>query len=161
MIARIDPLGRTAFGVLCIAAMLLEAIPVLIIVGIVGGIGIALDGNFDRAAYVWLGSWGAAVIATVLFLLIAYVFWPLASDWITEWQGYVTALVIGGGGLGLAATVVFVTDWPLALELIVPLLITFAVGFATPGWFLGMSSSLPTLRDRIRRERAREARRRP
>lgn len=160
MIARIDPLGRTAFGVLCIAAMLLEAIPVLIVVGIVGGIGIALDGNLDRALWVWLGSWGAAVIATLLFLLIAYLFWPLASDWITEWQGYATGLAIGAGGLGVMALTVFLTDWPLALELIVPLLITFAVGFATPGWFLGMSSSLPTLRDRLRRERAREARRR-
>ncbi|MGB2695898.1 MAG: hypothetical protein WBD55_12050 [Dehalococcoidia bacterium] len=161
MIGRIDPLGRAAFGVLCIGGMLLEAIPVLVVVGVVGGIGIAVDGNFDRALWVWLGSWGASVVATLLFLLITYVSWPLASDWITEWQGYVTALFIAAGGLALMSLTVFVTAWPLALELIVPFVITFLVGFSTPGRFLGLSSSLPTLREAgARAERAKAARRR-
>ncbi len=144
MIRRIDPLGRTAFGVLCIAAMSLEAIPVLIVVGVLGGLGILLVGNVDRALWVWLGSWAAAGFATLLFVAIAYIFWPLASDWITEWQGYVMGFIIGGVGLALMALVVFVTDWPLAIELVIPFLITFLVGFCIPGWFLGLGN--PELR---------------
>ena len=151
MIRRIDPIGRTAFGLLCIAAMSLEAVPVLIVVGALGGLGILLVGNFDRALWVWLGSWAAAGFAGLLFLALAYVFWPLASDWITEWQGYVMGFIIGGGGLVFMALVVFVTDWPLAVELIIPFLTTFLVGFLLPGWFLGLGS--PAIRT-LRRERA-------
>ena len=138
MIRRIDPLGRTAFGVLCIAAMSLEAIPVLLIVGVLGGLGILLVGNVDRALWVWLGSWAAAGFSTMLFAAIAYLFWPLASDWITEWPGYVTAFLIGACGLGLMALTVFVTDWPLVLEVLVPLAATFLAGFSVPGRFLGL-----------------------
>jgi hypothetical protein len=157
LISRIDPLSRGAFGLLCIAGMLLEAIPLLVAVGIIGGIGIALDGNLDRALWVWLGAWAAAGVTTVLFVAFAYLFWPLASDWITEWQGYVTALVIGAAGLGLMSLTVLVTDWPLALELIIPFLITFLVGFLIPGWFLGLSSSaLRTLSHRRQREPRRQ-----
>lgn len=144
MIRRIDPLSRAAYGVLCIAGMTLWAMPTLVIVGVVGGIGIAVQGNGDRALAVWLGSWGAAVFAAVLFVAIAYLFWPLASDWITEWPGYVTALAIGAAGLGLMAVTVFVTDWPLALEILAPLAITFLAGFSIPGWFLGITPSLRT-----------------
>ncbi len=153
MIRRIDPLGRTAFGGLCIAAMSLEAIPVLLVVGAVGGIAIALDGDGSRALAVWLGSWAAAWFATLLFFVITFVFWPLASDWITEWQGYVMGLIIGGVGLGFMALVVFVTDWPLAIEIMFPFVTTFLVGFLLPGWFLGLGS--PELRTmEHRRERA-------
>jgi hypothetical protein len=147
VISRLDPLSRAAFGVLCIAAMSLWAVPVLVIVGVIGGIGIALTGNGDRALAVWLGSWIAAGFAGLLVFIIAYTFWPLASDWIVEWQGYVTAFVIGAGGLGLMALTVFVTDWPLAFELLVPLAITFVAGFSIPGWFLGLGSGeIRTLR---------------
>ena len=155
MIGKIDVLGRGAFGVLCIGGMLLEAIPLLFMVGIVGGIGLLAGGNLDRALWVWLGSWGATGIAALLFLAIAYFFWPLASDWITEWQGYATAFAIGAAGLGLMALTVKFTTWPLAAELIVPLIITFLTGFAIPGWFLGLSRSLPTIRDRPRAARRR------
>ena len=157
MIRRIDPLGRTAFGLLCIAAMSLEAIPVLIIVGVLGGLGILLIGNADRALWVWVGSWAAAAFASALFVALTFVFWPLASDWITEWQGYVMGLIIGGIGLAFMALVVFVTTWPLAIELIIPFAITFLVGFLLPGWFLGLRSpGLQTLdhrRDRAARRR--------
>ncbi len=157
MIRRLDPVGRGAFGLLCIGAMALEAIPVLLIVGVLGGLGILLVGNFDRALWVWLGSWAAAGFAAVLFVAIAYLFWPLASDWITEWQGYVMGFTIGGVGLAFMALVVFVTDWPLAIELIIPFLITFLVGSLLPGWFLGLRSpGLQTLDHR----RERTARRR-
>ena len=155
MIRRIDPLSRAAFGGLCIAAMSLEAIPVLLVVGVLGGLGILLVGNIDRALWVWLGSWAAAGFATLLFVAIAYVFWPLASDWITEWPGYVMGFVIGGVGLAFMALVVFVTDWPLAIELSIPFAITFLVGFGLPGWFLGLRSpGLQTLdhrRERVAR----------
>jgi len=151
MIRRIDPVGRAAFGLLCIAAMSLEAVPVLIIVGVLGGLGILLIGNVDRALYVWIGSWGAAVFAGLLFLLIAYISWPLASDWITEWQGYFMGFVIGAIGLAFMSLVVFATDWPLAIELTVPFAITFGVGFLLPGWFLGISPALRTLDHRRER----------
>ena len=151
MIRRIDPLSRAAYGLLCIGGMTLWAMPTLVIVGTVGGIGLAAQGNLDRALAVWLGSWGAAVFATVLFVAIAYAFWPLASDWITEWPGYVTALAIGAAGLALMALTVFVTDWPLALEIIIPFVTTFLVGFSIPGWFLGLGN--PAIRT-LRRERA-------
>jgi hypothetical protein len=151
VIGKIDVLGRLAYGLLCIAGMTLEAIPVLMIVGVIGGIGLAVDGNYDRAVYVWLGSWGAAGISTLIFVLIVYVFWPRASDWITEWMGYVTALIIAAGGLGTMSIIVKFTDWPLAVELIVPLVITFLAGFSIPGWFLGLDRSMPTIRDRPRR----------
>jgi hypothetical protein len=145
LIRRIDPLSRAAFGGLCIGGMTLEAIPVLVIVGIVGGIGIAVQGNLDRALAVWLGSWAAAVFATLLFLGIAYVFWPLASDWITEWQGYAWGFIIGGIGLAFMALTVFFTDWPLALEIIVPLVTTFAVGFLLPGRLIGVRRRPPAI----------------
>jgi hypothetical protein len=153
MIRRIDPVGRSAFGLLCIAAMLLEAVPVLIVVGVLGGLGILIVGNIDRAFWVWIGSWIAAAFSGLLFLAIAYVFWPLASDWITEWQGYVMGFIIGALGLGAMSFVVKVTDWPLAVELIIPLVGTFLAGFLIPGWFLGLGH--PQLRTLDhRRERA-------
>jgi hypothetical protein len=138
VIRRLDPLSRTAYGVLCIAAMALLAIPVLASVGVIGGIAIAADGNGDRALAVWLGSWAAAAFAFALFLAAAYLFWPLASDWIVEWPGYLTALTIGACGLAFMALTVFVTTWPLAMEVLVPLGATFLVGFGVPGRVLGL-----------------------
>ncbi len=149
MIRRIDPLSRTAYGVLCIAGMSLLAIPVLFSVGVVGGIAIALDGNGDRALAVWLGAWGASLVAFVLFFAMAYLFWPLASDWILEWQGYIVAMTIGAIGLAVMAFFVFITPWPLAMEVLVPLAGTFVVGFITPGRFLGLRRS----RERERHDR--------
>ena len=85
--------------------------------------------------------------------MFAFVFWPLASDWITEWQGYVMGLIIGAIGLAFMAMVVFVTDWPLAVEVIFPFASTFLAGFLLPGWFLGLRSpGLQTVEHR--RERA-------
>jgi hypothetical protein len=155
VIRRLDPLSRTAYGVLCIAAMSLLAIPVLFSVGVMGGVGIALDGNGDRAVAVWLGSWGAAFVAFVLFFAMAYLFWPLASDWILEWPGYVTALTIGALGLAGMALSVLLTDWPLAMEVLIPIGATFFVGFSIPGWFLGLRRA-----PRSERQVSRAARRR-
>ena len=138
VIRRIDPVSRAAYGVLCIAAMSLEAIPVLLVVGVVGGIAIAIDGSGGRALGVWAGSWAAAWFATILAIVLSFIFWPLASDWILEWPGYLTALFIGAAGLVMMSLVVFVTDWPLAVELIIPFLLTFVVGFSIPGLFLGL-----------------------
>ena len=152
MIRRIDPVARAAFGLLCVAAMLLEAIPVLTVVGVLGGLGILIIGNTDRALWVWLGSWLAAGLSGFAFLALAYLFWPLASDWITEWQGYVMGLVIGAAGLLLMAVVVKISHWPLAIELAVPFALTFLVGFCIPGWFLGLAhSELRTLEHRRER----------
>jgi hypothetical protein len=155
VLARYDLLGRSAFGLLCIAGMSFEAIPVLLVVGPIGGIAAAIEGSWQRALGVWLGSWAAAGFAALLFLLLAYLFWPLASDWITEWLGYLAGFVIGGCGLAFMAFFVFITDYPLALEVLIPLALTFVVGFLFPGRFLGLGihSALP-------QERAKAARRR-
>jgi hypothetical protein len=157
LIRRIDPVGRAAFGLLCVAAFFLEAIPVLVVVGVLGGLGILIIGNPDRALWVWIGSWIASGLSGALFLLLAYLFWPLASDWITEWQGYVMGFIIGAIGLGITASVVKFTDWPLALELLIPLAATFLIGFFTPGRFLGIGPELRTMDHR----RARGARHQP
>ncbi len=157
MIRRLDPVGRAAFGLLCVAVLLLEAIPVLLVVGVLGGLGILLIGNFDRALWVWIGSWLAAGLSAVMFLTLAYLFWPLASDWITEWHGYVMSIIIGAAGLASMALIVIATGWPLALEIIIPLLLTFLVGFSMPGWFLGIRPELRTMDHR----HSRGARRQP
>jgi hypothetical protein len=47
---------------------------------------------------------------------------------------------------------VLLTDWPLAIELIAPLIVTFLIGFSIPGWFLGLNRQMPTIRDRPRRK---------
>ena len=138
MIRRIDVLGRSAFGVLCIAGMFALSVPVLVAVGAIAGIVIASDGEGGKGLAVWLLAWAAAASAGLLFFGISFVAWPLASDWITQWQGYATGLAIGAAGLGLMALLVFVSTWPLYLAVIVPLGATFAVGFSTPGWFLGI-----------------------
>jgi hypothetical protein len=157
LIRRLDPVGRAAFGLLCIAGMLLEAVPVLLVVGVLGGLGILIIGNPDRALWVWLGSWAAAGLSGIAFLVLAYLFWPLASDWITEWQGYAMGFIIGAIGLTFMSLIVKFTDWPLAIELIIPFAITFLVGFSIPGWFLGIGPELRTLDHR----RERSARRHP
>lgn len=150
MITLTDLVNRAAFGVLCIAGMALLAIPVLFAVGPIGAAANLLEGDEWRAFWVWVGSWGAAVIAAALFFISSYVAWPLASDWITEWQGYAVAIVIGACGLGFMALTVFVTTWPLALEVLVPLIVTFVVGFALPGRVLGLGahSKLPMERQK-------------
>ncbi len=160
MIRRFDLLSRSAFGLLCLAAMSFEAIPVLLAVGPIGGIGELVQGDAMRALGVWLGSWAAALFATGLFLALAYVSWPLASDWITEWQGYVAAAIIGGCGLAFMAVFVFVTDYPLALEVLIPLAVTFVFGVLFPGRLLGLGrhSALPEERAKAARERKGAAR---
>jgi hypothetical protein len=156
VIRRIDPLSRTAYGVLCIAAMSLLAIPVLFSVGVMGGIIIALDGNGDRAVAVWLGAWGASFVAFVLFLVTAYLFWPFASDWILEWQGYLLGIIIGAIGLAVMAVFVIISPWPLAIEVLVPLAGTFVAGFILPGRFLGLKRN--AAQSRARRPLARHER---
>jgi hypothetical protein len=153
MIRRYDfLLDRIAFGVLCVDGMCILAVPVLLAVGPIAGIALAIDGNGDRAFWVWAGSWMAALFAAFLVIVFTLVFWPLASDWITEWQGYAAGFAIGGAGLGVMAFTVFITDWPLAWEIIVPLAGTFLTGFLFPGRLLGLGahSALPQERDRAR-----------
>lgn len=117
------------------------SVPVLAAAGAIAGILTASDGDGSEALAIWLLSWAAAAGAGVLFFAISYVAWPLASDWVTQWQGYATGLVIGAAGLVLMALLVFVSTLPLYLAVIVPLAATFAVGFGTPGWFLGLRTA--------------------
>jgi hypothetical protein len=155
VISGIDPLGRAAYGVLCIAGMAGVALPVLVAAGPVGGVLYWIDGQGEKALAVWLLSWLAAVFAALLFSAGAYIAWPFASDWITEWHGYATAFATGGAGLGLMALLVFATPVSLYLAVVAPLVATFAAGF-------GVAGRLPGVRAEAagRTERPRPARRR-
>ena len=133
MIGRIDLVGRVAFGGLCIAGMAGVAIPVLVLAGAIGGIMYLADDNGMKALAVWLGAWGAAAFAGGLLAAISYAAWPLAADWITEWQGYAAAFAIGAAGLGLMALLLFALTMPLHLAIIVPLAAAFCGGFAVAG----------------------------
>ncbi len=155
MIRRIDPIGRVAYGVLCIAGMAALALPVLVVAGIAGGIVFAFDGDGGKALAVWLLSWAAAAFAAGLFLAIFYTAWPLAADWVIEWPGYATGFTIAGAGLAVMALLVFVAPVPLYLAVIAPLAATFVVGSGVAGRLAGLRA--PGARPR---QRARVARRR-
>ena len=147
MIRRIDPIGRAAFGALCIGGMATLAIPILLVGGVVAGLIFALDGEGLKGLLVWLLSWAGAAFAALLFLAIFIAAWPLASDWVTEWAGYVTGYIVAAAGLALMALLVFVTPLPLYAAVITPLALTFLVGFAIAGRLAGLSA--PAARPRV------------
>lgn len=155
MIRRIDPVGRMAFGVLCIAGMAAEALPVLIAAGAVVGIAFAVDGQEGKALAVWLLSWACAAFAAALFLGIFYTMWPLASDWIMEWPGYATGFAIAGAGLALMAVLVFAVPMPLYLAVILPLVATFATGAAIANRLAGLKAPAARPRQPVRVARRR------
>ena len=148
MIRRIDPVGRIAFGVLCIAAMAALAAPLLVVAGLVAGIVFALTGDGVKGLAVWLLSWAAAVFALALVLGIFYTAWPLASDWIMEWPGYATGFSVAGVGLVLMALLVFLAPVPLYAAVVGPLGATFAVGSGIAGRLAGLKA--PAARPRTR-----------
>ena len=150
MIRAIDPIGRVAYGVLCIAGMAALATPVLVLVGIIAGIIYASGGDGGKAVAVWLLSWAAAVFAAGLFLGIFYTAWPLASDWIMEWPGYATGFSVGAGGLALMALLVFLLPVPLYIAVIAPLGGTFVVGFGIAGRLAGLGAPAARPRRRAR-----------
>ena len=153
MIRRIDPIGRVAYGALCISGMATLALPLLLVAGVVGGIVFALDGEWLKALAFWLLSWASAVFAATLSLVIFFTAWPLASDWITEWPGYAMGFAVAGVGLALMALLVFVAPVPLYAAVIAPLAATFAVGFGIAGRLGGLRA--PSARPRQRAVRRR------
>ncbi len=155
MIRGIDPLGRAAYGVLCLTGMAGVAVPVLAVAGVIAGIVCWIDGDMGRALVVWLLCWAAAVGAGLLFLVGAYVGWPFASDWITEWHGYAGGFVTGGAGLALMAFMAFATPVPLYVAVIVPLAATFVAGFGVAGWLPGARTKAGKRRTRPRLVRQR------
>ena len=150
MIRRIDPIGRVAYGVLCIAAMAGIAAPLLLVAGAVAGLVIALNDDGLNGLAVWLLSWGAALFAVALFLGIFFTAWPLASDWIMEWPGYATGFSVGAGGLALMALLVFLLPVPLYIAVIAPLGGTFVVGFGIAGRLAGLGAPAARPRRRAR-----------
>ena len=148
MIRRIDPVGRLAFGLLCINAMAALAAPLLLVGGLAAGIAFALTGDGMKGLAVWLLSWAAALFAVALVLAIFYTAWPLASDWITEWPGYATGFSVGGAGLALMALLVFLAPVPLYFAVAAPLGATFAVGAGIAGRLAGLKA--PAARPRTR-----------
>ena len=147
MIRRIDPVGRLAYGVLCIAAMAALAFPLLIIIGTVAGAVFATDGDVSKGLAVWLLSWACGLFAAALFLAIFYTMWPLAADWVTEWGGYALGFAIAGVSLAIMALLVFLVSIPLYLAVTSPLAATFATGFAVAGRLAGLRA--PAAQPRI------------
>ena len=155
MIRRIDPLGRTAYGALCIAAMAALALPLLLVAGVAAGTVFAVDGDGLKGLAVWLLSWASAAFAAALCLGIFYTAWPLASDWVTEWAGYATGFAVAGAGLALMALLVFVSPLPLYIAVIAPLAATFALGFGIAGRLAGLKAPAARPRARARAMRRR------
>ena len=140
MIRRIDPIGRFAYGVLCIDAMAALAFPLLVIIGPIVGAVFAIDGDGSKGLVVGVLSWAFAAFALALVLVLFYLMWPLAADWVTEWGGYALGFVIAGVGLAIMALLVFLVPMPLYLAVISPLAATFATGFAVAGRLAGLGS---------------------
>lgn len=155
MIRSIDPLGRAAYGVLCITGMAGVAVPVLAATGVIAGTVFWLDGDGGKALAVWLLSWAGSAFAVLMFLVGAYIGWPFASDWITEWHGYAGGFATGGVGLALMAFLVFATPVPLYLAVIVPLAATFVAGFGVAGRLPGARTDAGKRRTRPRLMRQR------
>ena len=148
MIRRIDPIGRIAYGALCIAGMSALAVPLLLVAGPIAGLVYAIDGDGLKGIVVALIAIAFAAFAAALFLGIFFTAWPLAADWITEWPGYATGFGVGGAGLALMSLLVFVGPLPLYVAVIAPLAATFAVGFGIAGRLAGLSA--PAARPRVR-----------
>lgn len=140
MIRRIDPVGRIAYGVLCIAAMAALAFPLLIIIGTGAGVFFAIDGDGSKGLVVGLLSWAFAAFALALVLVLFYLMWPLAADWVTEWGGYALGFAIAGAGLAIMAMLVFLIEIPLYLAVLGPITGTVATGFAVAGRLAGLGS---------------------
>ena len=140
MIGRIDPIGRIAYGVLCIDAMAALAFPLLLVIGPIAGAVFAIDGDVSKGLAVWLLSWACALFTGGLFLAIFFTMWPLASDWVTEWGGYALGFAIATAGLAIMALLVFLVPMPLYLAVISPLAATFATGFLVAGRLAGLGS---------------------
>ena len=138
MIRRIDPVGRFAYGVLCIAGMAALAVPLLIVVSATAGTMIAIDDSASKGLLVWLLGWACAAFAAGLFLAIFYTMWPLAADWVTEWGGYALGFAIAGVGLAVMAVLVFLIDMPLYLAVLTPMAATAAAGIAVAGRLAGL-----------------------
>jgi hypothetical protein len=145
-IRRIDPVGRAAYGSLCVAAMASIAVPLLIGAGVaVAAVELARGESTDALVY-GLGAIAAAALAGGLFLAIFYAAYPLASDWITEWAGYAFGIVIGGAWLAVMAILLFLAPIPVFLAIALPLLGAFFTGFAVAGKLAGMRA--PSARPR-------------
>lgn len=155
MIRRIDPIGRIAYGVLCIAAMASLAAPLLVAGSATAGLVIAIDGDASRGILVWLIGLGCAAFATALFLSIFYTMWPLASDWVTEWGGYALGYTIAAVGLAVMALLVFFVDISLYLAVIIPILCVVAAGMVVAGRLAGLGAPAAQPRTPARASRRR------
>ena len=140
MIRRIDPVGRLAYGVLCIAAMAAISMPPLLVTAPVTGAIIAIDGDGSRGLLVWLAGWLCAVFAAGLVVTIFFAMWPFASDWVTEWGGYALGFAMAAVGLAVMAVLVLVVSMPLYLAVLLPIAGTVAAGIAVAGRLAGLDA---------------------
>lgn len=153
MIRRIDPIGRAAFGALCIAGAAAVAAPVLLLAGAIGAISFGASGDVLYAIAFWLLAWAMALFSAGLALGIFFSAFPLSSDWITEWPGYAVALALGAATVALMALLIFAVPLPLYAAVILPLLLCFVGGFGVAGKLAGLRA--PSARPRPRAARRR------
>ena len=155
MIRRIDPVGRAAYGALCVGGMATLATPLLLVAGVAAGLFYLIDSEGTKGLLVWLFSWTSAVFAALLSLAIFFAAWPLASDWVTEWSGYAIGYAIAAAGLALMALLVFLVPMPLYAAVLAPLASAFAAGFAIAGKLGGLKAPAAQRRPKVRALRRR------
>jgi hypothetical protein len=152
---KIDFVGRAAFGSLCVAAMAALAAPLLFGTGVVRLMIELAVGDSSSAIAWWLGAWSAALAAGGLFLLLFYTAWPLASDWIIEWPGYVVGFAIAGACLVILSLMVFPLSVPWFLAVPLSALAAFGLGFLLAGTLAGLNAPGARPRSRARAQRRR------
>jgi hypothetical protein len=110
------------------------------------------SGDAQQSLAYALGSLAGAILSAALFLALFYGAYPLASDWITEWAGYVVGIATGAFGLALMAALLL-SAAPVFLAFALPLVVAFGTGFAIAGRLAGMGA--PTARPRTKARRLR------
>jgi len=112
VIKSIDVLGRLAYGGQCVAAMAMEAAPLIFITACI--LPFVIWGN-DRgdALAVWLGGWLVAAATAAAGVVLGVFCWRWSGDWITEWPGY--AVAFGFAVVANAALAYMLTTTPVPI----------------------------------------------
>jgi hypothetical protein len=131
------------------------ACPILLVAGTTMALIELAAGDAWAALWYLLRGLAAGAFSGGLFLLVFYAAYPLASDWITEWAGYVIGIAIGAASLLMVATLLFTTPLPGYVAVLLPVAGGFGFGFAIAGKLAGMRA--PSARPRVK---ARTVRRR-
>jgi len=155
---KIDVYGRVAFGAQCAAAMAMIAGPIVFVAAC--ALPFLLWGDDHGEAIVaWLAGWALGIGSAAGGLGIAVFAWRWSGDWITEWPGYAVGFGIAAVADAVLAYLLFQTDVPALVAVIVTVASSFAVGCLVAGRLGGMRL-LPQQREQRLQHRRPAARRR-